>query len=98
MIHLATKPLYSASKDPFKTLRQICIYLRTGLRLVPALSSVVVNRVIDVFLGTTFIDENILAILPEERKATVCDANSVAIIKQGNPPANAVLNAADSEE
>lgn len=53
---------------------------------------------IDVLLGTNFIDKHILAILTEEWKAIVRDSNPVAIIEQGNMPANAVLTTKDTEK
>lgn len=36
---------------------------------------------IEVLLGTTFVDKNILAILSDERKATVRDLKPVAIVE-----------------
>lgn len=43
---------------------------------------------IDVFLGTSFIDQSKLAVLPKERIVTTRDSTPLAIIEQENLPAN----------
>lgn len=47
-------------------------------------------------LGTTFIGEQILAIMPDERKDSVRDSNLVAMIKQGTTPVNALPSALET--
>lgn len=54
------------------------------------------NLAIDVILVTTLIDEHILVILPEKRKATVCDSKPDAMKNRGDTLANAVANGVDT--
>lgn len=51
---------------------------------------------IDVLLVTTFIDEHILVILPEKRKATVSDSKPDAMKKLGDTLANAVADGVET--
>lgn len=49
------------------------------------------NVVIYVLLGKSFINEHILAMLPDEQKVTVRKSTPVIIVKERNLPAYAVL-------
>lgn len=53
---------------------------------------------LNIFLGTTFFDEQILATLSEKRKITVHGSGPVAIIRQGNKHADAVSQDMDTKE
>lgn len=64
-------------------------YFATNQHLLPswgwstnALYSVCYNLAFEVLLGTTFIDEHILATLLKDRKVNVRDTNPVAITEQ----------------
>lgn len=46
---------------------------------------------INVFLGTIFIYQHILAILPKELEVVACESNPVAVSEEQNLPFNAVL-------
>lgn len=52
---------------------------------------------IDVLLGTVFIDEYILAIIPDAQKVTVRKSTSVAMLKQFGISANALLTKQDRQ-
>lgn len=56
------------------------------------------KRAIDVLLSTAFIEEHILAILPEEEKVTVSDSNLAAKLEQEDIPVSSALNYEDIEE
>lgn len=43
-------------------------------------------------VGSTFIDLQIVTILPEQQQVTFCDSNPVAKIRHENKHSNAVLN------
>lgn len=49
------------------------------------------NLTVDVLIGKHCVEEHILETFPRERKATVYDSNPVALIEQGNMPADTVL-------
>lgn len=69
MIESTTGPLYLASKHIIKTLGLASTYL--WLRNAWSRYVLVVDSLTsDVFQGKKFIDEHVLPILPEERKAT----------------------------
>lgn len=62
------------------------------MRIEVILHCVQVDRLdINMLLGTIFIDEHNLAIMPEERKVTVCDLSPGAVVQKKNMAANAVL-------
>lgn len=51
---------------------------------------------IDMLLGATFIDDNILEILREKQKVTVRNYYAVVVIEKGNTAASTVLNTIDT--
>lgn len=64
----------------------------TGSRTTGTLFQCSRKPAIDVLLGVTVIDDHILAIFPEERKATVCESNPAAMVEERSMPVYALLN------
>lgn len=98
MVKPSTKPLYSALGDPLRILGWIIVHLIVGNKFTITLFPVVDKIAFDVLLGTTFIKEHILAILPDGQNTTFRDLNSAAIIGQENMPANSVLTIQSTEK
>lgn len=74
--------LSSASKDQLKTKGNITLHVKIGGLLTSVLCTAVENWAIDVLLVAAFIDERIIALLPDGQKASVRRFTSVAIVKQ----------------
>lgn len=68
------------SKDQLKTNRKIILHIRLGDLLTSVVLKVIKNRTIKVVLDTALIDENILAIVPDEPKVAVRRLTAVAIV------------------
>lgn len=74
------------------------LHLRIENRSTFALFFVVDKLAIEYLLGTTFIDERMVSIQPEEGKATAYNSNWAAIIAQGNNSANAAQTKQSTEK